>query len=71
MISVHFSRFETENKFDKVYIMDADGKVLSEMSGNNDGAFSVAVSGSSMSIRLVSDSSVNKYGFDIDKIAYK
>ncbi|MEC9283865.1 MAG: S8 family serine peptidase [Bdellovibrionota bacterium] len=71
MISVHFSKFETENNYDKVFIMDAAGNVVSEMSGNNDGAFSAVVSGSSMSIRLVSDGSVSKYGFDIDKVAYK
>lgn len=70
-VAVHFSKFETENNYDKVYIMDADGNVIDTMTGNNTGAFSAVVPGNKVVVRLVSDRSVSGYGFDIDKVAYK
>ena len=70
-ISLFFERFDTERDFDKVEIFDAKGKKIETISGKNDGYFSATIDGDSAKITFTSDASVNGYGFDITKAAFR
>lgn len=70
-ISVYFEKFETESNYDKVTFYDRSGNVVGEMSGNNSGSFSPTISGDYVKMVLTSDDSVEGYGFDLTKIAYR
>lgn len=70
-IALYFERFNTERAYDVVQLQDANGKVVGEMSGNNDGTFSPVISGNYVKIIFKSDDSVNYYGFDITKAAWR
>jgi len=70
-ISVYFSKFETESGYDKVTFYDKAGNKVGEMSGVNDDTFSPNIQGDYVKVVLTSDDSVEKYGFDISKIAYR
>lgn len=70
-ISVYFSRFETERGYDKVEFLNGNMEVVGEMSGSFDDSFSPVFEGETITIRFTSDSSVNKYGFDVQAIAYQ
>ena len=70
-IAIYFEKFTTETKYDVVQIKDASGKVVQELSGNNDDSFSVVIDGDSASLDFTSDDSVNNFGFKITKLAYR
>lgn len=70
-ISVYFSKFETESGYDKVTFYDRAGNKVGEMSGVNDDTFSPNIQGDYVKVVITSDDSVEKYGFDISKIAYR
>jgi subtilisin family serine protease len=70
-ISVYFSKFETETGYDKVTFYDKAGNKVAEMSGVNDDTYSPSIPGEYVKVVLTSDDSVEKYGFDITKVAYK
>ncbi|OFZ53378.1 MAG: hypothetical protein A2428_10470 [Bdellovibrionales bacterium RIFOXYC1_FULL_54_43] len=67
---VHFAKFATEPKYDYVLILDKNGNVISKLDNKKGAFWAPLVPGDTMKIRLVADSSVNDYGFDIDKLAY-
>ncbi len=69
-VAVYFSRFDTERGFDKVTFYDKAGNLLGEMSGPGDDSYSPVAIGDSITLRFVSDQSINRYGFDITKISY-
>ncbi|ASD62057.1 S8 family serine peptidase [Bdellovibrio bacteriovorus] len=70
-ISVYFSKFDTERDYDKVEFYDANGKLVGNMSGKNDETFSPVIDGEYVKIVFTSDDSVNRYGFDITKAAWR
>jgi hypothetical protein len=70
-IAVHFSRFTLEKGFDRVYFMDAEGKIAGFMTGEQSGEYSPTVHGDRLTMKLVSDESTTGYGFDVDHIAFK
>ena len=70
-IAVHFDKFETEKGFDKVFFFDSAGVKVGEMSGSQDDSYSPVVVGETMVIQFVSDYSIVKYGFNIDRVHYK
>ncbi|NQY99129.1 MAG: S8 family serine peptidase [Bdellovibrionales bacterium] len=70
-IAVVFSRFETERSYDTVEFIDASGAVVGTMSGSHDGGFSPIITGDTVTLRLTTDGSVNRYGFDVEAIAYR
>ena len=65
------SKFETEAKYDTVTIRGANGTVIQVISGNANDSFSAVVNGDSATVEFKSDSSIQKYGFDITKIAFR
>lgn len=69
-VAVHFDTFETERNYDKVYFYDGNGVEYGMMTGSHSGSFSPIVPGDTIVVRLVSDFSINRHGFDIDYVSY-
>jgi hypothetical protein len=70
-IALYFSRFATEKEYDVVELQDAQGKVLAKLSGNKDDSYSPVITGNYVKVVFKSDDSVNGYGFDITKAAWR
>lgn len=70
-IALYFSRFATEKEYDVVELQDAQGKVLAKLSGNKDDSYSPVITGNYVRVVFKSDDSVNGYGFDITKAAWR
>jgi subtilisin family serine protease len=70
-ISIYFEKFDTERDYDKVEIYDSTGKLVQTLSGKADDTFSNIIEGDTAKIVFTSDDSVNRYGFDITKIAFR
>lgn len=70
-VSVYFSKFDTEKGYDKVFFYDKNGTLLGEMSGPNNDSFSPVAEGDTITLKFVSDKSINRYGFDITKVSFK
>ena len=68
-VAVHFSRFETESNYDFVYIKDGNGATKATHHGTKS-AFWAVVAGDEIRVNLVSDYSVRKWGYKIDKVGY-
>ena len=65
-VSITFSSdTETEDDFDYIYIMDGTGKKVGTYTGTELRNRTVTVSGSTIKVRLTSDSSYAKYGFRV------
>jgi|GEM_PF-2272577 len=69
-MAVHFSQFDTESGYDFVYIYDADYNQAARYDGNRGAFWSTDVDGDVIRVRLQTDGSVTRYGFDIDKYAW-
>jgi len=68
-VAIHFSRFETENYYDYVNILDKNNNVAAQYTGNQ-GAFWAIVDGDKITAELISDYSVTAWGYHIDQVAY-
>jgi hypothetical protein len=74
-VMIHFSRFDTENGWDFVYISDGDFNQVQSLSGIPFGkkmtpGFSAAVGGDTIVARFKSDSVIRGWGFKVDRIYY-
>ncbi|MDI6752405.1 MAG: T9SS type A sorting domain-containing protein [bacterium] len=69
-IKVHFSKFETEQEFDYVYIYDGSSTVVGTYTGTKGDFWSEEVEGDTIGIYLKTDESGTAHGFDIDKYAF-
>lgn len=66
---VHFSRLEVESGWDYVYLKDESGNVHQEISGYYpSGLWSTAIPGYVVQVQLLSDYSVQGWGFCLDQI---
>jgi hypothetical protein len=54
-----------------VKLFDKNGAQLQSLSGNHTDEFTTVVEGDSVTLKLTSDTDINGYGFDIDKVAVK
>lgn len=70
-IALYFAKFDTERDYDKVELYDSAGNKVAMISGKNDDSFSTPINGEYVKIVFTSDDSVNRYGFDITKAAYR
>ncbi|MCS1351320.1 M4 family metallopeptidase [Mechercharimyces sp. CAU 1602] len=68
-VALHFSKFDTEARYDVVKILDGSGKVIETHDGEKEGFWAI-VDSDKITANLVTDSSVTKYGYDIDQVAY-
>jgi len=69
-MKVHFSNFNTESGYDFVYIYDGNNIQQARYDGNLGAFWSTEVDGSVIKVRLQTDYSVTRYGFDIDRYAW-
>ncbi len=69
-VALHFDRFDLESGYDKVLFFDGSGNELGEMTGNHDDSYSPVASGDTIIVQFISDYSVNRYGFDVDRVHY-
>ncbi len=70
-IALHFKKFDTERSYDKLTIKDAQGNVIEIVSGLMDDTYSSPIPGDTAILVFESDSSVNKFGFEIDTVAFQ
>ncbi|MBI2605967.1 MAG: S8 family serine peptidase [Deltaproteobacteria bacterium] len=69
-VRVHFSKVDTEKSYDVITVKDANGKVVEEISGNLEDYTSEYVEGGNLTVSFTADTSVNGYGFVIDKYEF-
>lgn len=70
-VSVYFEKFETETGYDKVEFQDAAGVVHATWSGTHNGKFSPAIPGDTVKVVFKADRSVNMFGLQMGKLAYR
>ena len=70
-MSLYFSKFKTETRFDTVTLLDEKGNTIQVLSGGNDDTFSNTIPGGYVKIVFKADDSVADYGFDITKVAFR
>ncbi|WP_412068129.1 M4 family metallopeptidase [Rubrivirga sp. IMCC43871] len=68
-VAMYFAQFDTEANYDYVYIKDENGTTQATYTGNK-AAFWAVVDGASISANLVTDYSVQRYGYRITQVAY-
>jgi len=70
-IRVHFTRFDMESGYDFVKFYNQDGTLAESLTGRKTAAFwTNEIEGSSITIELLTDDSVDAYGFDIDSYSW-
>ena len=69
--ALYFERFDTEGAYDTLKIYDAAGTLVQTLSGSNNDIFSAIVIGASAKLVFTSDSSVEKTGWKITRIALR
>ena len=67
-LRLRISKYELENKYDYLVIRDSEGTQIEKISGSGEDYVSFHVNGDSMDVTFVSDSSINKWGFEIDSV---
>jgi subtilisin family serine protease len=70
-IALYFTKFQTEKAYDTIQLINLSGNVVGEMSGSNDESFSPVIAGEYVKIVFKSDDSVNQYGIEISKAAWR
>lgn len=70
-ISLYFSRFDLENRYDYLELYDASGMLLAKYTGGMDESFTDAIKGNYVKLVFKTDNIVNHYGFDLTKVAYR
>jgi len=66
-IRIHFSKLETEQYFDRVYIYDKNDVEISRYEGYHTNKWTPWVEGDTIKVRLKADGSVQKFGFIVDQ----
>jgi thermitase len=70
-IAIYFSKFQTEKNYDYVSFYDQAGNLLGQMHGDNEESFSPVFATNYVKIVLTSDDSIQGYGFDITRVAFR
>lgn len=69
-VEVTFDRFETENRYDFVNLLDENGRIIHRLTGNLTG-HTFRVEGSRVVFNLRSDYSVRRWGFLVTRYRYE
>jgi subtilisin family serine protease len=67
-IAVHFKNISLEGDFDILYVKNSSGDVIKKYTGSLNDVWSDSVKGDTIYLQLVSDGSINDWGFSIDKV---
>lgn len=65
---LHFSRIEVENNYDYIIIRDGNGVERQRFTGTRNDAWTVDVPGRVVKVQLVTDYSVTRWGFCVNRI---
>lgn len=68
-VGLHFDRFQLERNYDFVYVLDGNDNVIKELTGNYNNLW-VTADGDTIKLRMVTDYSVTKWGYSLDKAKY-
>lgn len=69
-IKLHIEKYDIEKKYDSLRILDKKGDFIDAISGSGTDYISSPIAGNKISLELMSDISVNRWGFKIVKIEY-
>jgi len=69
-ISVHFSKIDTEQYADFIYLYDKNGKMVDSYNGFHNDIWSKPIDGDTVTITLKADWSIEKNGFSVDKFKW-
>ena len=67
-VRLRIKKYDLENNYDFLVIKDSQGNQIEKISGSGEDYVSFHVSGDSMDVTFISDSSVNKWGFEIESV---
>ena len=67
-VRLHFSKIDTEAKYDFVEIIDASGNLVVRYDGVHEDLTTPAIAGNSVTVRLLTDYSVPGWGFELDSL---
>jgi len=67
-IAIHISRLSTEDSFDILYVKNASGDVVQELTGNDTDFWTYGVEGQTITLNLVSDDNIEGWGFEVDAV---
>jgi hypothetical protein len=70
-VAVHFDYFDVERRYDYIYLYDIDVVQQAAYTGKSRGGWSPIITGETVYVRLVSDSTKTRYGFTIDLVEYE
>lgn len=70
-IALYFAKFDLENKYDYLELYDADGKLITKLTGGMGDSFTDAIPGDYVKLVFKTDNIINSYGFDLTKVAYR
>ncbi len=70
-IKVLFGKFETEKNYDFVDFYDGFGQLIGQWDGDHSGKFSPVAQGDKIVLRLRTDFSVTRYGFDVESVHFR
>jgi len=69
-IRVVIKKYEIENRYDLLHIIDGNGNTIQSVSGAGDNYETEYVEGDSLELKFQSDASVTKWGFVIEEVQY-
>ena len=69
-IRVKFSKFDMEDNYDFVHVIDSSGNINEKLTGSHSNLISDYVEGDTVELKLISDSSVNMWGYKVSEIQY-
>lgn len=70
-IALYFEKLDIEFKYDTIKLYDSNGKLVQIITGEAGNAYSEPITGNYVKVVFETDTSAEKYGFDITKINYK
>jgi hypothetical protein len=70
-IRLHFARIDTEARYDFVEVYDATGALVGRWDGAHEDVLTAVVPGRTARVRLVTDYSVTRWGFHLDRLEHR
>ena len=69
-IRVIVKKYEIENRYDNLHVIDGNGNVVQSISGQGQDYQTEYVEGDSLTLKFESDASVSKWGFVVEEVEY-
>lgn len=70
-IALYFEKFDTEARYDWLEIYNANGELVSRLTGSMDQSYSDIIKGEYAKIVFKSDNIIQAYGIDLTRVAYR